>query len=150
MILGFKTKFPWGGETHFKEKILQLPGFTPKQTSIREGERWAPGMKIQFATGVRTKNYECFKEDTCKYAQKIEITKLSKTYFALKIGYRLIYQGDRSLLGDNDLQYTITHIAINDGFENASDFFKFFNLVYFQKNQTVFEGQIIHWTNLRY
>lgn len=64
MVLGFKPQFP--------AKILEG---TKKHTIREDGnDRWKPGMKINFATGVRTKKYRQFKEGVCKSVQKIKIT----------------------------------------------------------------------------
>lgn len=55
MILSFKKQF--------SEPILK----GTKIHTIREDKpnRWKPGNKIHFANGVRTQNYNCFKESVC-------------------------------------------------------------------------------------
>lgn len=109
------------------------PQFEPRILSgrkihtIREDKtnRWKPGNKIQMATGVRTKKYNCFKEAVCVAVQSIEITK-NKVYID---GKKLNKQEIKTL-------------AINDGFNGIVDFFKWFN--------QDFAGKIIHWTHFQY
>jgi hypothetical protein len=151
MILNFKTKFPWGTPTYFKEKILGLPGFKLKVTSIREGHRWKAGDVIHSSTGARTKNYECFKKGVCIATQNIVIEKIGSFFYRVCISNRLIFQGESSNLLNIDFIIPIfSKIPINDGFDYPIDFFRFFEAVYFKKGNTVFKGQIIHWTNLKY
>lgn len=160
MILGYKQTFPFNGElTNFHKKIIAgrysnsiyaSEGWTPKVHSIREDtfNRWKPGMLIQHAYGVRTKNYDCFDECQCVSTQKIEI----KEYFINEDGYlsnsytffekgvpRIfrIYVDDR-LLDDCEIEI----LANNDGFQFTRDFLKWFN--------KPFTGKIIHWTDLKY
>ena len=126
MILGFKTKFPWGEPTNFPEKILT----SKKLTTIRKGDRWKPGMKIHFATGVRTKEYNQFAEGICIDASDILIEPKIKqvTIGALTLeGYI-----EHSFRGES-----LESIAIDDGFDSVEDFWKFFD--------NDFEGQIISW-----
>ena len=124
MVLGFKPQF--------KKPILQ----GSKKHTIREdkNDRWKPGMKIHFATGVRTRLYHQFYEGFCKSTQKIQILwdniSLNGEFVSILIDGRLI-----------DLDEVET-LAINDGFEDVSEFLNWFN-----EN---FEGKIIHWTDLRY
>jgi len=72
MILGFKTIFPWGQVNFFEEKIkasliIKFDGIIiiPKIHTIRKGNRWRAGVKIHFATGVRSKGYRQFAEAVC-------------------------------------------------------------------------------------
>ena len=124
MILGFKPQF--------KKPILQKS----KKHTIREdkNDRWKPGMKIHFATGVRTRLYHQFYEGFCKSTQKIQILwdniSLNVEFVSILIDGRLI-----------DLDEVET-LAINDGFEDVSEFLNWFS--------EDFEGKIIHWTDLKY
>lgn len=115
MILAFKPQFV--------PRILS----GRKIHTIREDKnnRWQPGKKIHMATGVRTKNYNCFKEAVCVAVQSIEITK-NKVYID---GIQLNKQEIKTL-------------AINDGFNGIVDFFKWFNQHFY--------GKIIHWTYFKY
>ena len=130
MILGFKPIFP--------EPILK----EIKIHSIREDKhnRWKKDRKIHMATGVRTKNYHCFKEDVCRGTQKIKIRLLDaplciEIYIDGEIRYN-------SLIPDKDRSFFIWSLSKNDGFDSINDFFKWFN--------TDFDGKIIHWTDFRY
>ena len=124
MVLGFKPQF--------EEPILQ----GRKQHTIRKdkNDRWKPGMKIHFATGVRTKLYHQFKEGVCISTQKIQILwdniSLNGEFVSILVDGHLI-----------DLDEVET-LAINDGFEDVSEFLNWFD--------EDFEGKIIHWTDLRY
>ena len=72
MTLGFSTKFADGTPTQFKGKIMASllkkaglawnPEFPPKLHTIRDDphNRWKPGMKIHFATGVRSPRRDDF------------------------------------------------------------------------------------------
>jgi hypothetical protein len=120
MVLGFKERFV--------KPILERT----KIHSIRTDEknRWKPLILIHFATGVRTKNYNQFKLDTCKSVQTIEII-YYKNYFP-------IVKIDNRKLKFNE----IIILAKNDGFNSLSDFFEWFNSDY--------KGKIIHWTDFKY
>lgn len=122
MILGFKPQF--------KERILA----GTKIHSIRENNsrRWSPGMKIQFATGIRTKNYNQFWEAELISLQKFEIkySSISKTSLVILIDEYPINGYFHSLL------------AKNDGFDSVKDFLQFFN--------KDFCGWILHWTQFKY
>lgn len=119
MILGFKKSMG------FKEKILN---FSKKHT-IREDkyDRWKQGRMIQFAYGVRTKQFEKFAEMPCLGIQKIRIVYLMNRFEALYVD------------GKKLTHLQIRELAINDGFESMEDFFLWF--------KESFEGKIIHWTN---
>lgn len=124
MILSFKQQFV--------EPILN----GSKIHTIREDKpnRWRKYNSIHFATGVRTKNYNCFKKGICRSYQDIEIVH----------DKNVCKQLNRSVFVDG-IELTpiqILKLAKNDGFKSEEDFFEWFN--------TDFEGKIIHWTNLQY
>ena len=123
MILGFKPQF--------KEPILS--GTKIHTIRADEKNRWRIGRIIHFATGVRTKNYEQFHEDACKYIQDIEISVVEKGSVAI----RMVYVDGRCLRGDE-----IYGLARNDGFKSANSFFEWF--------KDGFTGKIIHWTDFKY
>ncbi|MDR2915594.1 MAG: hypothetical protein LBV74_12305 [Tannerella sp.] len=137
MILGFKTRYPeWmtkkGWDTFFEDKIKA--GI--KIHTIRQGHRFKPGDKLHLATGVRTKNYNCFKEMVCTYTQEIELDR--------NFGY-----GPMDLIINIDghplRQLEKETLAMKDGFDTYQDFVEWFN----QKDEK-FIGQIIHWTDFKY
>ncbi|MCD8178073.1 MAG: hypothetical protein LUE98_11875 [Tannerellaceae bacterium] len=128
MILPFKEQFP----------SLILDG--TKIHTIREDKtgRWQAGKKIHYATGVRTKNYQCFKEGICTGTQEINILYENKCsdYPAIYIsGHKYTYT-NKADMG------TLNTLARNDGFPDFKAFCGWFN-----KN---FKGKIIHWTTKRY
>lgn len=122
MILSFKKEFP--------EKILS----GEKIHSIRPdpGNRWKPGMKIHFATGVRTKNYEQFMAGECKSVQGIFIDALLRT----------VIINNKTIKGDQ-----LIWLSAKDGFDHVDDFFEFFFQEY---NGEKFTGKLIHWTDFKY
>lgn len=130
MILGFTKTMVVGRNgrrvpTHFEDKILS----GKKLHTIRwdEKNRWKPGKKIHFATGVRSSKYNCFKEGVCKGVQKIEMQG------------RKVWIDGVALTWDE-----LEDLAINDGFDSLKDFWLWFD------QYTPFKGKIIHWTNLTY
>ena len=130
MIFGFKKQF--------EQKIIE----GSKIHTIREDphDRWKPGRKIHFATGIRTPNYNEFKRGGCISIEFIKIL-----YF--EDGPN-VYTGDTA---ESVMPFYIPeHYGLdqmkafvkNDGFSSVSDFFKWFN--------KDFIGKIIHWTDFRY
>lgn len=120
MILAFKPQFV--------EKIKN----GSKIHTIREDkpERWKPGQQIHFATGVRSKNYNCFLKGNCISTQNI-----------------MILPDEQLVKIDLDFLRAekIHDMAINDGFDSVIDFFNFF-----KSKKGFFSGKIIHWTNHKY
>jgi hypothetical protein len=141
MIIGFKKTFPWGSPTLFKEKILgsfQCNGHRAKYHSIRKGERWAPGMFIHLAYGVRTKKYECFQLATVKTVQRIIISARDKKILTARRGIDNNY-----IIHFRKLkEFEIENLAVNDGFDSVTDFWKWFD--------QDMSGQIISWTGKLY
>jgi hypothetical protein len=124
--------FPWGKPTNFVQKINQNPGYRPKIHSLRKGKRWKKGMKIHFATGVRTKHYFQFKSGVCDDTQSIKMIKHPKGH------YVIVIDGSKILSDDEKRQ-----LSLNDGFDCYEDFIKWFE-------NGEFPDQIIHWTEFRY
>ena len=139
MVLGFKTIIN-GNPTGFPEKILA----GTKIHSIRNGNRWKPGMIIHPATGVRTPNYKQITEKplTVISVQDIEIQRWENKFPYVLIDNRFGYD----YMIENDLQLLNT-LAVNDGFESFKDFAEAFQAIH---PGDLFEGQIIHWTDYRY
>lgn len=123
MVLGFKARFV--------DKILSKS----KIHTIRadKNDRWKIGNTIQFATGVRTKFYNCFLRGVCLFVQKIEISYLDDPNYkfpTILIDGVLITRGEFSQL------------VKNDGFDSTDEFLEWFD--------ADFSGKIIHWTNKIY
>ncbi len=136
MLLGFK-KYVNGQPTHFKEKILACVfknGYTPKLHTIRKSKRFMPGTKLHMAYGVRTKFYEQFNYDIPELEKCVSTQEIRIEWF---LNGCIVWVDDRALDEDE-----ITELARNDGFNSLIEFLRYFN-----EN---FEGQIIHWTDLRY
>lgn len=116
----------------FKPEMVKPILKGTKIHSIRRDykQRWKAGMKIHFATGVRTKKYNQFKFGICYSVQKITMN--------LKFGFSNIFVDGKRLD-----PFALNHLGINDGFKNWDGFIKFFGL-------GKFKGIIIHWTDFRY
>lgn len=126
MILGFTKQFRVNGKvkkTDFENKIKN--GI--KIHTIREdsNNRWTKSRPIQFATGSRTPQYNCFGEGVCTGVQSIMIM-------------------DRSVFVAGTRIDNIEEFAHNDGFDSVDDFWGWFDVY------TPFVGKIIHWTDKRY
>lgn len=129
MILGFNLRFV--------EPIHE--GIKIHTIRVDKTKRWKPGIIIHFANGVRTKNYTQFHKGKCISTQAIEIRNVfRKTDFDTYTFVRRDVYIDGRLLSTDE----IWQLALNDGFDNPEDFFKWFN--------QDFKGKIIHWTDFRY
>lgn len=117
-----------------------------KLHTIRKDDknRWKPGIMIDFFINARQKNM-------FRFAPMIPVVSTQK----IKIVWsEFKINGNPAVLPavwiDDKLHYdyagvmtgNMLKIANNDGFENLTDFFSYFN--------EDFEGKIIHWTNLKY
>lgn len=117
----------------FKPQFVNPIQYGIKIHTFREDphNRWKAGNSIQAATGVRTKNYNCFYESVCTGVQLIEINPRGKTYPPeIKI--------DGFTLWDSEVKKLIR----NDGFMSITEFNEWFDKPW--------KGKIIHWTNHRY
>ena len=143
MVLGF--------EPQFVEPILD----GTKIHTIREDKhnRWKPGMKIHFATGVRIKNYHQFKTAVCVSVQEIRINwrdifidgkSLNHIIPFIHVGYTKLLEGNslKMYIPNEMISINEYRLATNDGFESIDDFRKWFN--------KDFTGKIIHWTDFKY
>lgn len=137
MLLGFKNQF------------VEPINLGIKKHTIREDKNnlWRVGMKIHMATGVRTKNLHKFREETCLGLQTIEIKwkepdellrSLNEPYWTWGRSVRVLIDGV-IVTGVDEI---IDSLALNDGFKDRDDFFKWFC--------NDFTGKIIHWTELKY
>lgn len=145
MILGFKEKFTSGIQTRFAEKIIHAQDtafctnahLMPKIHSLRIGERWKPGMSIEMAYGVRTKDYHQFNKGIKSLETCISTQEIFMTYYNRKLEVSI----------DDEYQYYYAKqlLAKNDGL-NLLQFLSFF----FPKGDGKWSGQIIHWTNFKY
>jgi len=178
MILGFKTQIA-GQPTFFVEKIranvspILANTWTPKIHTIRHGNRWRAGMKMQLAIGVRTKGYYQFNIgeyaalDHCVSVQEIEINHYigSLTPEGFKDVYSpsvyveseppkcefdgMLSKEDQELLGEKPtiLYRLLSEIELEQLAKNDG-----FNSVedFWNWFTEDFKGQIIHFTDFRY
>lgn len=142
MILGFSTKTPWGTPTNFVEKILA----GVKTQTIREDKsnRWERNIPIQFATGVRTKQYNQFADGVCMGIVNVRIKYpfvwveelvwvdekggiyTSKQMNKMGIGWTAEGYKPKGVWRLVDKQ-ELCQFARSDGFDNVADFWKWFN-----------------------
>jgi hypothetical protein len=162
MTLGFSTKIK-GRQVHFAEKIIrsldisepkkmtnydllaeiqkeneqlnihEFQELKPKIHTIREDKknRWKVGSAIHFVINNRTK-------------KRFQFAPILKVKVIQRISIKYTVKGVATVYINNRFidSYNCEELAINDGFDNAKDFFEWFS--------TDFEGKIIHWTNARY
>jgi len=111
--------------TNFEEKINN--GIKIHTIRLDKHDRWKTGIKIHFATGARSGNYNCFKEGACIDTQKIKI------------------KGRRVFIDHVDCTWEeVEVLAKNDGFDSLDDFWAWFD------KYSPFNGKIIHWTKFLY
>lgn len=147
MVLGFKTKLPNGLPCNFENKTKKSlwkylygtesdESIIPKLHTIREDKngRWKAGNIIHFATGVRTKSYNCFLFGTCVSVQEI----------------RIEWTGRVLIISVDGVENYINEDVLikNDGFDNKQDFLDWFGFQPMKPD--LFEGKLIHWTDLKY
>lgn len=145
-----KTKSRANMILSFKPKFVDPIKAGSKIHTIREDKpnRWHAGRPIQYATGVRTKNYKEFNSGICRSVQFIRIKWIDKIVSveigSIKTEMKLIYffnPSDEKVFGMIE-KGEMKELSLNDGFESIEAFFKWFD--------KDFEGKIIHWTNHKY
>lgn len=108
-----------------------------KLHTIRAGKRWRPGMMIDFWINTRTK-------DQFRFAPRVPV--LSVQDITIKHGFakshRRVYVDTWQMPINDPNVMGVEELAINDGFPDVDSFFRWFD--------SDFEGQIIHWTDLKY
>ena len=127
MILGFYPQF--------KEKILD--GTKKHTLRADETDRWKVGRSIQFATGVRTKEYNKFKDGKCVEIAEVSLWLGTRAIFIRLLTpveespicklYKGAFLGDAAILdpfGMNENPYA--DFIRNDGFDSEDDFWLFF------------------------
>lgn len=145
----------------FKPQFIEPIQSGQKIHTIREdlGDRWHEGRQIEFATGVRTKNYRQFNAGFCIGLQKIEIWEWygqAQALYNLK-PLHFPYNQRPCILVDGKLLDALHEVilAFNDGFNSLEDFYAWF-LPQIDQNPVpdngnrVWVGKIIHWTAFKY
>lgn len=137
----------WSKETEEKFELvkpfrdmsaMERERLTPKPHTIRRGHRWKKGDKIHMVINNRTKDrFQFAPVIKCTKVDSVEINhwwydeeKTTSNFSTVKINGKSLEWKD------------IEKLSENDGFPSVESFFDFFN--------EDFEGQIIHWTDLRY
>lgn len=101
---------------------------------VDEHKRWKPGMKIHFATGMRTKAYEQFGEGKCFSVQNVDLWFYNQT--------TLIIVDGRTLSDDE-----VKAFATRDGFSDLEGLRKWFEP---QAKGKHVKLRLIHWTSFKY
>jgi len=123
--------FPWGRETHFRQKILD----GVKVHTFRETPRIKKGHKLQMVDGSQWhKDKEQFNEAECIDTQEFEFEISEYGSVTIKCGDRIIPSVEH------------WQLAVNDGFETTFQFYRWL----FIKNKPYFKLWLSHWTDLRY
>jgi len=133
MVLGFKEQF--------KEPI----NLCTKIHTIRRDEhnRWKQGNSIQFATGVRTKNYNEFATGICVSTQTIEFKWHNHHKGMGNEGWSVkVFIDGRDITTEDDI---VDQLIANNGFTDRVAFF-----TWEAWNKKDFKGKIIHWTDKKY
>lgn len=127
--------FPWNEPTNFEQKIID----EIKIHTLREDkkDRWKEGNTIQFATGVRTKSYNNFKNGECKSTQWIIIYPKGRR---IMVSTQLFGMPTQWSMSDDQIK----ELSINDGFDTVDDFWRWFS------HNTVIRLKCIHWTSKKY
>lgn len=164
MNLGFKQFFDSAKQepTYFREKILagaeSIQGIIssqpfdpkifvlkPKRHTIRldPHNRWKPGRSIQMIyRGPKYSILDHFNKGIPELEKCVSVQKIEIRYKA--VNGPKIYPLNPSIFIDGVQQLTlrIIELAVNDGFCDVEQFFKWFN--------KDFTGVLIHWTDLKY
>lgn len=136
MILGFTTKVN-GHRTGFTCSILT----GRKKHSFRRDpkKRWKVGMTMHMATGIRTVNYKCFSTRICTGIQEVTIHRTIMNTGSVKIDGRALPVSE------------VKQLAANDGFNSLQAFFDWFlPLDNTAAHLNIWEGRLLHWTDLKY
>lgn len=140
----------WDKYVHDLGKPWDIPDIPvrPKIHSIRHdpSNRWKAGNKIHFVVNNRTKKrFQFAPIIECVNVQRVEITyirsMLGRIPMVILDGMELVYDPSYQF-ADKDECDLIEALAINDGFDSAESFFRYFN--------EDFKGNLIHWTDFKY
>lgn len=141
MVLGFSTT--WNGSpTGFVDHVMS----GRKWHTLRWGRRWRAGMSIQFATGVRTKNYRCFAVGTVHSVQPVKIIPAGAAPGRNGHGvpHVMVERGPNGVLQPL-APFEIMALSINDGFDTVGDFNLWFAQACKANKTDAFRGQIVAW-----
>jgi hypothetical protein len=111
----------------------------------KDGRKWKVGDTIQFFENVRQPNMRKIRPDGVVRGVQNVVMWLEypdfKTYPSVSTTFHLMIDG--RVLKSNEIEA----IAIIDGFLKASDFVFFF---FPKETKEKWEGQLVHWTDLKY
>lgn len=127
---------PWNYRNDFKDKIHTM--------RTDEKNRWKAGNKIHMVVNNRTNKIWRFAPVVpCVSTQEVRIVTTRERYMVLIDGvvYAVLF-ADVTYITSNPMIQKMNILAHNDGFEDYSEFMRYFN--------TDWKGKLIHWTDLRY
>lgn len=137
-----------GGEYPKHDKVGHVMLWPKKLHTIRQGHRWKVGDTIHMAYGVRTKNYQQFNKGIPELAMVKGVQEIvigwHDPYFVIHIDGRLFSEAKGGDIIDTQ---TLT-LARNDGFDLVWDDEEYTSFYSWFKRGL--DGQIIHWTDLKY
>jgi hypothetical protein len=119
----------------FKEQFAAAVKDGSKPHSFRKGRRWRRGMGIQFYIKVR-------QSGMCKFMPDGICKEVQDAHFILRPDRLDIFIDRKWLKGT-----TIDNLITKDGFSSLEDFIAFF---FPDGKPGEWEGQLVHWTDLRY
>ena len=128
----------------FKETFVPAVVDGTKPHTIRAGQRWRVGMSIQFYRNARQKSMAKIRENgEAKAVQTVRVDRESATY--LNESRTIVWPG--IFIDGRELKpIECMMLAQNDGFDNVTELVAFLD----NAHGLPFEGQLIHWTDLRY
>lgn len=154
----YRMKLTVNGEDHYyyyvdfktyneEHRSNLTPQFVPKIHTIRQGHRWKAGDLMHMAYGVRTKNYQQFNKGIDALQRVVSVQDIRIPKDDMK-GSGTTYVIPVYIDGKLFPHRRVNELAINDGFDDDG----FGSAAIYFDNWFVdgIDGQIIHWTNLRY
>lgn len=134
MILSFKPQFI-KKDKKLKKGMRLVNG---KIHSLRDdpGDRWKPGMLINFVINPRSPDYFEFGKGKCYSWQRVGMT-LEDGILVCRIGYHTLSHTE------------LLQLVKNDGFKSYEDFYKWFAPIIIKKGGQ-YNPKIIHWTSFTY
>lgn len=127
------TEFVAKGNVLAKDFSDSIMHFNAKRHSIRvdQANRWQVGKMIHFVINNR-------RPGRLHFAPLVSVTGVQTIVIENMFLDRRVYVDGRMLEASE-----IDELAINDGFDNSTDFFAYFGM-------DDFTGKLIHWTDLKY
>lgn len=127
----------------FKRDFVPAVVAGTKPHTIRVGQRWKVGQSIQFYQDARQKSMAKFRPDG--EALVVQAVKIERKHTNRRVQPVMVFDQiaiDGRILTALECE-TLAH---SDGFDSADEMIAFFK----KTHGLPFQGQLIHWTDLRY